>query len=175
MCFSQGARRSAWLRPLPARCSGSNRRRVNASSRILRTNAAAHSPITLRRPVLALPVYVSRLYAVEGDREHGCANERARAFTAPGSRVIHLCSAHFDTTSGIVNAQMTIIHEIPHTRIGREPAVERSDHAAGDRALQGVFIGVTAFGTNMPAAGHDAVCAGRSLHKRSSWASTHPE
>ena len=72
---------------------------------------------------LTLPVYVSRLYAVEGDPARECANNtRIRAFTAPGSRVIHLCSAHFGTTSEIVSAQMTIIHEILHTLgLGENP------------------------------------------------------
>ena len=71
---------------------------------------------------LTLPAYVARLYAVEGDRERGCANEGTRAFTAPGSRVIYLCSAHFDRMSEIVSAQMTIIHEILHTLgLGENP------------------------------------------------------
>jgi hypothetical protein len=72
---------------------------------------------------LTLPVYVSRLYAVEGDRERGCANAGTRAFTAPGSHVIYLCSAHFDSLSErIVSAQMTIIHEILHTLgLGENP------------------------------------------------------
>jgi len=79
--------------------------------------------VSLSTTGLTLPVYVSRLYVVDGDRERGCANdERTRAFTAPGSRVIHLCSAHFATISETVSQQMTIIHEILHTLgLGENP------------------------------------------------------
>jgi hypothetical protein len=71
---------------------------------------------------LTLSSFVSRLYATEGDRERGCAKDVTRAFTAPGSRVIFVCSSHFDQKTAIVDAQMTIIHEILHTLgLGENP------------------------------------------------------
>lgn len=77
---------------------------------------------TLAATGLTLPAYVSRLFAVEGEGQRGCTNPRIRAFTAPGSHVIFVCSTHFGAVSEMVSAQLTFIHEILHTLgLGENP------------------------------------------------------
>jgi hypothetical protein len=102
--------------------AGALRRLESPSCQRVLTDFTDHSGHSLADNLaatgLTLPAFVARLYAAEGDRERGCS-DGTHAFTAPGSRVIFVCSSHFDE---IANAQMTIIHEILHTLgLGENP------------------------------------------------------
>jgi hypothetical protein len=72
---------------------------------------------------LTLPAYVARLHFIEGDGHRVCLSDGTMAFTSPGSQVIHVCSARFNTMfARRTTAESIVIHEILHTLgLGENP------------------------------------------------------
>ena len=88
---------------------------VDSSNRTLGENLDATG--------LTFDGYVTRLHFIDGDGEPQCANDRVIAFTAPGNRIIYLCSARFTAMfTERREAEAILIHEILHTLgLGENP------------------------------------------------------
>jgi hypothetical protein len=72
---------------------------------------------------LSMSAHISRLYLVDGDLEGGCTNAATIAFTAPRSRVVHICSERFTAMFARRElAETLLIHEVLHTLgLGENP------------------------------------------------------
>jgi hypothetical protein len=68
--------------------------------------------------------FLAVLYFVEGDGSNQCRDETTAAFTAPNSRVIHVCGTHFADRFGRnpARGEIILIHELLHALgLGENP------------------------------------------------------
>ena len=68
--------------------------------------------------------YLSALYFVDGDVDRCRADEAVAAFTAPDSRVVHVCAARFAERFALKtrDGELIVIHELLHTLgLGENP------------------------------------------------------